>query len=77
MKKLFANIVDQIIVFGGAALLLVLVTLLLKLIGFEFVKGVLQYAYMVSIAVVAILYFPIVESTKLNTTIGKKLLGIE
>lgn len=76
MKKLLASLIDQVIVFGGAAILLLLFTLIVKVIGFEFVKSAYTvYAYIISVAIVAILYFPIVESTKLNATIGKKLLN--
>lgn len=74
MKKLLANLIDQIIVFGGGALLLVVVSLILRVIGFEFVNP--TYMYIVAAAIVGVLYFPIVESTKLNTTIGKKLLNV-
>ena len=81
MKKLLANIVDQIIVFGLGALLLLLTTLIMNLIGFKFnndaIPAIKQYAYIVCTAIIAILYYPIVESTSLNTTIGKKLLGIQ
>lgn len=78
MKKLLANIIDQIITFGVAALLLLIFTLIMKVIGFEFTGSkVTAYAYVVAVAVVEILYFPIVESTKLNSTLGKKLLNVE
>lgn len=76
MKKLLANLIDQIIVFGGGILLLILVTLIMKWIGFEFTEDVRAYTYVVSAAIVGILYFPIVESSKLKTTIGKKLLNV-
>ncbi|MBU5486868.1 RDD family protein [Clostridium sp. MSJ-8] len=74
MKKLLANIIDQIIVFGVAILLLLLVSLVMKLIGFEFQKPI--EAYIGSVAIVAILYYPIVEATALKTTLGKKLLNV-
>ena len=74
MKKLIANLIDQVIVFGGGALLLLLVSLIMKWIGFEFVS--LIKMYIVAAAIVGVLYFPIVESSKLNATIGKKLLNV-
>ena len=78
MKKLFANIIDQIITFGVAALLLLIVTLVMKAIGFEFKSSlVTAYAYVIAVAIIEILYFPIVESTKLKSTLGKKLLNVE
>ena len=46
----------------------------MKLIGFEFQKPI--EAYIGSVAIVAILYYPIVESTALKTTLGKKLLNV-
>ena len=74
MKKLIANLIDQVIVFGGGALLLFLVSLIMKWIGFEFVSPIKMY--IVAAAIVGVLYFPIVESSKLNATIGKKLLNV-
>lgn len=76
MKKLLASLVDQIIVFGGSAALVGLGILILKVIGFVLVGGILQYAYLITLVVVSLLYSPIVESTKLNKTVGKKLLSL-
>ena len=50
----------------------------MKAIGFEFKSSlVTAYAYVIALAIIEILYFPIVESTKLNSTLGKKLLNVE
>lgn len=74
MKKLIANLIDQVIVFGGGALLLVIVSLVMKWIGFEFVSPL--KAYIGAAVIMGVLYFPIVECSKLKTTIGKKLLNV-
>ena len=77
MKKLLASIMDEVVVFGVAALLLLLTVLIMKLIGFVFAEGIHAYAYIIAVAVMTLIYSPIAESTKLNTTIGKKIVGIK
>ena len=76
MKRILANLVDQVIVFGGAAALIALGLLILKVMGFVLKDGVIQYAYLIVLVVISLLYSPIVESTKLNKTLGKKALGL-
>lgn len=76
MKRILANLVDQVIVFGGAAALIGLGLLILKVMGFVLKDGVIQYAYLIALVVISLLYSPIVESTKLNKTLGKKALGL-
>lgn len=77
MKRFFANLIDEVIVFGVAALVLLLTVLIMKLIGFVFKEGILAYAYIISVAVINLIYSPIFESTKLNATIGKKILKVK
>lgn len=74
MKRLLASIIDQIITVGVGALVCLLASLILKVIGFEFEYVLITY--IAFIAVAEILYLPIVESTKLRTSIGKKLLNV-
>lgn len=76
MKKILANLVDQVIIFGGSAAILALIILILKVIGFKFQEGMIQYAYICTLVVISLLYAPIVESTKLNKTLGKKVFGL-
>jgi uncharacterized RDD family membrane protein YckC len=76
MKRILANLVDQVIVFGASAALVGLSILILKVIGFVFAEGIKGYVYLITLAVVSLLYYPIVESTKLNKTVGKKAFGI-
>lgn len=76
MKRILANLVDQLIVFGASAALVALSILILKVIGFVFAEGIIGYVYLITLAVVSLLYYPIVESTKLNKTVGKKVVGI-
>jgi uncharacterized RDD family membrane protein YckC len=77
MKRFFANLIDEVIVFGVAALILLLTVLIMKLIGFVFKEGILAYAYIISLAVINLIYSPIFESTKSNATIGKKILKVK
>lgn len=76
MKKILANLVDQVIIFGGAVALIGLGLLILKVMGFVLKDGVIEYAYLIALVVISLLYSPIVESTKLNKTLGKKALGL-
>ena len=76
MKRLIAGLIDTIIVFGVGALILMLTILVLKMVGFIFLEGVMPWAYVISTGVVSLLYYPIVESTKLNTTLGKKIFKL-
>ncbi len=75
MKRLLASIVDEIIIFGGSALIYLLIELIMNLIGFRF-TGFLT-VYIIIAAVLSVIYFPIVESTGLNNTIGKKIFDVK
>lgn len=74
MKRLLASIIDEVIVFGVSALLYLLIELIMNLIGFKFTSFL--PIYVIIVAVLSVIYFPIVEATKLNTTIGKKIFDL-
>ena len=77
MKKLVASLIDSILVFGFGAVLLILTILIMKVIGFEFYdQTVTAWAYAVACGIASLIYYPITESTKMDNTIGKKLLGV-
>lgn len=73
IKKLFSNILDQAVILGVSAILLLVFDLLIGFIGYMLLEptSILLIIYVV----VNILYFPIFEA-KNKRTIGKRILGI-
>ena len=73
IKKLFSNILDQAVILGISAILLLVFDLLIGFIGYMVAEPtpILLIIYVV----VNILYFPIFEA-KNKRTIGKRILGI-
>ncbi|MBY0755857.1 RDD family protein [Clostridium sardiniense] len=73
IKKLFSNILDQAVILGVSAILLLVFDLLIGFIGYMVVEptSILLIIYVI----VNILYFPIFEAKNIRT-IGKRILGI-
>ncbi len=73
IKKLFSNILDQAVILGVSAILLLVFDLLIGFIGYMVAEPtpILLIIYVV----VNILYFPIFEA-KNKRSIGKRILGI-
>lgn len=73
IKKLFSNILDQAVILGISAILLLVFDLLIGFIGYMVAEPtpILLIIYVV----VNILYFPIFEAKNIRT-IGKRILGI-
>lgn len=70
--KLFASIIDQIIVIALALISLVVLDLLLQLLGFYIKER--EPMFLIIYVVINIIYSPILESLKIKKTIGKKIL---
>ncbi|WP_297634020.1 RDD family protein [uncultured Clostridium sp.] len=72
-KRIFASILDQAILFGLSAIVVVLFALIIKLFGYyiAFPVPMLLIAYVV----LNILYLPVFEKNK-GRSIGKRILGI-
>lgn len=74
IKRLIANLFDEVIVVGVSLIVLGLAILILKLLGFKLSE---QFMIAVIIAgVVNLLYYPIVEKI-FNKTLGKIILRVE
>ena len=73
IKRLFANLFDEVLVVAISAVLLGVIILIMKLIGFKFTEPF--YVAVVIAAVVNLLYYPITQG-KFNGTVGQKLLQI-
>ncbi|GAA0069903.1 hypothetical protein UT300003_14260 [Clostridium sardiniense] len=73
IKKLFSNILDQAVILGVSAILLLVFDLLIGFIGYMVVEptSILLIIYVI----VNILYFPIFEAKNIRT-IGKRILAI-
>lgn len=71
LKKLFANLLDQMIVMGCSVILLFVVQAIMKLIGFKIVM--LEAVLLIIYFVLNLLYYPILES---KSTIGKRILKL-
>lgn len=74
IKRLVANLFDELIVVGVSALILGLIILIMKVIGFKFTE-IFLIAIIITL-VVNLLYYPILEGT-MKKTIGKKIMNIE
>ncbi|SFU66382.1 RDD family protein [Clostridium sp. DSM 8431] len=75
LKRLFANVLDEIIIFAISVLLLLAAEGIMKVIGFKIVDAA---AFLLIIyAVINVLYFPLLEGGKYATTLGKRLLKLD
>jgi len=75
IKKIFANLLDEMILFGVAAILLFLTDLILGAAGFNILQpAVFLTAYLF---IANVFYFPIMENSKYSTTLGKRILKID
>lgn len=75
LKKIFAGILDEMIIFGVSALGLLLVEGILRIIGFTMVTT--EIFLLINMFIVNALYFPILEGSKYGTTIGKRILKLD
>lgn len=75
LKRIFANVLDQIIVFVVSVLLLLLLQVIMKAVGFKIVEP--AAFLLIMYAIINVFYFPIIEGSKYGTTIGKRLLKLD
>lgn len=78
-KVILANILDQLLVLAGSAVLLLLCDLILRVFGYMFVKetGALVLAGGIIYFIINCIYAPVMEKSKLKNTIAKKILNIK
>ena len=72
LKKILVSAMDQIIAIALSLVIIVLFDLIIKLFGFYVAQR--QPIFLIIYVIVNILYSPICTSTKLNGTIGKKVI---
>ena len=75
VKKIFAGILDEMIVFGVSALGLLVVEGILRIFGYTMVT--IEIFLIINMFVVNALYFPLLEGGKYGTTVGKRILKLD
>lgn len=77
-KEIFANLLDQLIILSASSIILLIVDLVMKVFGYQFVRenGVLISVIMCVYFVINCFYTQLFEKTKLKNTIAKKLLNV-
>lgn len=77
-KSFFANLLDQAISLACSALIVLIVDLIMRIFGYQFVReaGVVVSVILGVYFVVDCLYAPILERTKLKNTIAKRILNL-
>lgn len=76
IKKLMAQILDEAAIMGISALGVVIFDLVIRLFGFKVVKSEFDLVLFISFIIFNILYAPILESTKIKETFGKKIMNM-
>lgn len=75
LNKIFAGILDEMIIFGVSALGLLVVEGVLRIFGFTMVTT--EIFLIINMFIINALYFPLLESGKYGTTIGKRILKLD
>ncbi|MBS5926950.1 MAG: RDD family protein [Clostridium sp.] len=75
LKKIFAGVLDEMIIFGVSALGLLVVEGVLRIFGFTMVTT--EIFLIINMFIINALYFPLLEGGKYGTTIGKRILKLD
>lgn len=75
-SKLLASFLDQVVCSGASIIILFIVNLIIRMFGYKFVLLGTYNVFILIYVIVNILYIPIMSSTKLKNTFGKKFLKI-
>lgn len=75
IKKIFAGILDEMIIFGVSAVGLLVVEGVLRIFGFTMVT--VDIFLTINLFIINALYFPLLEGGKYGTTIGKRILKLD
>lgn len=74
MKRLFANLLDQMILFVCSVVLLFVAQFIFKIAGFK--VNTPEIFLLIFYFIVNLLYLPILESGKNGTSLGKRIIGL-
>lgn len=70
-----ASIIDQIVIGGASYILLIIFDFIMKLVNLRVVDK--MGIYVIIYIIVNIIYSPIMEKTKMNNTVGRKVSNIK
>ncbi|MCR4944239.1 MAG: RDD family protein [Clostridium sp.] len=77
LKRLFANVLDEIIIFAASVILMFIIAKGMPLVGFQVKESGYAQLLLIIYAVINVLYFPLLEGGKYATTLGKRLLKLD
>lgn len=73
-KRILAEIINQTIILAGSLIIFFIFNLLIELVGYEIVDRIA--VYFIIYVVFNLLYSPIMRSTRLNKTIGDRVVNL-
>ncbi|MGL4772473.1 MAG: RDD family protein [Clostridium sp.] len=75
-QKVISNILDQAIVLGCGALLLVVFDFIIRIVGFKVAQGYHTQMLLIMYFITNVLYFSLISNLKDGRTIGKRIMNI-
>ena len=77
LKRIFANVLDEAVIFAVSALLMFIIAKGMPLVGFQVKESGYAQLLLIIYAIINVLYFPILEGSNYASTIGKRLLKLD
>ena len=77
LKRIFANLLDEAIIFAVTALLMFIIAKVMPVVGFQVKETGYAQLLLIIYAIINVLYFPVLEGSSYATTIGKRLLKLD
>lgn len=77
LKRIFANLLDEAIIFAVSALLMFIIAKVMPVVGFQVKETGYAQLLLIIYAIINVLYFPVLEGSSYATTIGKRLLKLD
>ena len=74
-KKIIASLLDEMFIFIASSLGLSILELILRMFGYTMVE--VAVFLLIIFFVVNVLYYPIIEGSKYNTTLGKRIMRLD
>ena len=77
LKRIFANVLDEAVIFAVSAILMFIIAIGMPLVGFQVKVSGYAQLLLIIYAIINVLYFQILEGSNYATTIGKRLLKLD
>ncbi len=77
LKRIFANVLDEAIIFAVSAILMFIIAKGMPLVGFQVKSTGYAQLLLIIYAIINVFYFPLLEGSGYATTIGKRLLKLD